>query len=260
MNNNQEEDHQQQQQQYLAHAHHDYCLVRAPQGGRSASVCRVLRSSTATTTHSYALERVLIQHTAKGVTIFLASPITPEDSDSAYYRRHDGGGNGCHQVVIKAVPQPHRARVACVDNPLREIIALKRYLLQHPPHPHVINLLDCMQDGQLVYLVLPYLSGGDLFTKVRAAGDQCLPKPEVRRYFHHMVEGLLFMKQACRLAHRDVSLENVMLTGDQPADAKIIDLGLAVRVPEPPEGAGGVAPHPPEPVLLSGQPCHGKPG
>ena len=70
-----------------------------------------------------------------------------------------------------------------------------------------IPLLDCMQDTRYVYLVLPYLAGGDLFDKVQAAGEGGLPQGQARTYLRHVAQGLLYMKRTARLAHHDVSLE-----------------------------------------------------
>jgi len=62
-----------------------------------------------------------------------------------------------------------------------------------------------------------------------------------------MLKGLLFMKQTCRLAHHDVSLENVMLDGE--GGVQIIDMGLSLRVAEVANGG----------IYMAQQPRCGKP-
>jgi len=92
-----------------------------------------------------------------------------------------------------------------VDDVISEIAALQQ-LTPSPSyhHPNVIHLLDCMQDEDSVYLVLPYLAGGDLFSYLDSKNGMGLPEEEAKRYFKQMVRGLLFMKQTIGLAHHDV--------------------------------------------------------
>lgn len=39
-------------------------------------------------------------------------------------------------------------------------------ILARLPHPHVVSILDCLQDGARVYLVLEYVSGGNLQSRI----------------------------------------------------------------------------------------------
>ena len=199
---------------------------------------------------AYSLEKVLFEQKKKGVTIFLATPARqdPHAPDSVCLLTCD-----TPPVVIKAVPQvakKNNSNAAHVDNPLSEIAALQQLPGQHP---NVIHLIDCMQDEDFVYMVLPYLDQ-DLYSRVDAMNGAGLPEDEACKYFHDMVQGLLFMKQTSGLAHHDISLENVMVTGSgEESSATIIDMGMCLQVPHA-SGSNG------EPVFLTGRPCHGKPG
>jgi serine/threonine protein kinase len=140
-------------------------------------------------------------------------------------------------VIIKASPYHH----ANPDNPQREIAAFQLI----PNHPRVVPLLDSMHDENFVYMVQPYLSGGDLFSKVESAGGKGIDEDRVRHYIKQAVQGLLHMKQTAGIAHMDVSLENMML--DEKGDVKIIDLGMCIRVPSSSS-----------PCYLLPRPCRGK--
>lgn len=96
-------------------------------------------------------------------------------------------------------------------------------------HPNVLNIYDLCEDNDRVYIVLEYLSGGELFT---ALESHQINEAKARTYFSQLVQGI----QYCHLsgvAHRDVSLENTLLSTGNALDneAKVIDFGLAVRIP-----------------------------
>lgn len=213
---------------------------------------------------AYSIDRVLLEQPKKGVTLFLGTILNTSRCDN--HTCPDDlalTSSGLPPVVIKVLPNPDRSRGGhCVDNPWSEIGAMQ-YLSQRPHHPHVIHLVDSMQDDDFVYLVLPYLDGGDLFSKVEQGGDMGLPEAQVKDYLKQMTEGLLFMKQTGRLSHRDVSLENMMLTGeDDHQSVHIIDLGMCLRVPQVSEegdGSSSTTTSEETVVHITPQPCRGKP-
>jgi len=113
-------------------------------------------------------------------------------------------------------------------------IAAMRYLMMQKPssyHPNVIRLLDVFQDDDYLFMVMPYLSGGDLLARLEAAGEEGIPKAEALCYFRQMVNGLLFMKQH-HIAHHDVSLENVVISEVGGSQVKIIDFGMSIMIPK----------------------------
>ena len=200
----------------------------------------------------YAFDSVLVEK--KGVTLCMATPmkLIQDDKDHAV-------GGPClvtcgAQVVIKVIPQPTTtSRTGRPTHDPHQEIAAMQHLLHSSSHSttNVIHLLDCMQDSKFVYLILPFLSGGDLFTVVNSTQDVGLEEAQAARYLRQIAQGLLSMKRA-GLAHHDVSLENIMLCSQSHDVANIIDLGMCLRVPKA-VGAGQ------GPVNLTPQPCYGKP-
>jgi hypothetical protein len=127
--------------------------------------------------------------------------------------------------------QGHRVK----ENPLQEAGVLM-HLSSSGGHPNVLRMLDMMEDNDCLYIVLEFLQGGELFDAV-AHGQ--MNEDRARDYFLHMVEGSRYM-HACGVGHRDLSLENALLSyppGHRESTAKIIDFGLAVKLPT--AGAGG---------------------
>ncbi|KAG6967117.1 hypothetical protein JG688_00006466 [Phytophthora aleatoria] len=95
---------------------------------------------------------------------------------------------------------------------------------------HTTNLLlleEEVQYGGNLYLIFPFCSGGDLFDVVRHSPlDGRLPETTARRFLRDVVRGLLCLKQN-GLAHRDISLENVLL--DAEGVCHVCDFGLATQ-------------------------------
>jgi len=184
----------------------------------------------------YVLESILMEQPRKGVSLFLAKPCRKCDNSDLLTEAGP-------VVVIKAVP--HSGRSRNVDDPIREVAALQR-LGQYAADAAsmVVQMIDCLIDNDFVYLVLPYMSGGDLYSRVEAYQDLGgLPEHEIAKYIRQMAEGLVVMKK-CRLAHRDVSLENTCIIRSKDEDnnttttsvssswsVRIIDMGMSVEVP-----------------------------
>lgn len=156
------------------------------------------------------------------------------------YSRRDTGTN-----LLLAIQYPEDVVVAIKELPLvrkhcnktnhwEEAVALQRASNVEG----VIPLLDCMQDRDHLYLVMPYRRHGDLFSLVQKSP---LPEPMARHYLYQMVEILLRLKQRYQMAHHDVSLENFMLMGDS---LQLIDFGICVW-----EGRA-------QPSLYCGKPCY----
>lgn len=87
-------------------------------------------------------------------------------------------------------------------------------------HPAIAKLIDVLVDADKVYVFLELCEGGDLNDVVMSAG--CLPEPVARRYFGFLMSALSYV-HALGVAHRDVKLENILVTEEC---AKLTDFGL----------------------------------
>ena len=79
---------------------------------------------------------------------------------------------------------------------------------------------------------MEFCDGGDLFDYV-ANNDGRLNEETARYFFRQVVKGVQHIHQSS-IVHRDLSLENIMLT--QNGICKIIDFGMALKIPH--NGAG----------------------
>ncbi|KAJ5777603.1 hypothetical protein N7520_000849 [Penicillium odoratum] len=154
-------------------------------------------------------------------------------------------------------------------------ISLKREvdILKSVNHPSLVQLKAFGSDDKRALLVLDYCPGGDLF-EYATSGSRCSSPSLIRRIFAELVSAVRYL-HANYIVHRDIKLENVLLTMPIHAmedvkdwrtyDRAVItlsDLGLSRRIPEPPEspllqtrcGSEDYA----APEILMGQPYDGR--
>jgi serine/threonine protein kinase len=124
-----------------------------------------------------------------------------------------------------------------MEDPIKEVAALQ-YTGNY--HPNVLGCLEVLQDDNYLYTVMPYCTGGDLYSNIMAGQVLSnLEKPirstvrrpseeQARVWFGQLLQGLFHMQKK-GISHRDLSLENLLL--DEYGDLVIADLGLALRVP-----------------------------
>ncbi|GLE01456.1 hypothetical protein PINS_up010286 [Pythium insidiosum] len=74
-------------------------------------------------------------------------------------------------------------------------------------------------------MVMEYCEGGDLFSVLDRSANNRMEEAVAMRYFRQVIEGVQFLHDN-GVAHRDLSLENVLLKNDV---CKICDFGLATE-------------------------------
>jgi eukaryotic-like serine/threonine-protein kinase len=129
------------------------------------------------------------------------------------------------EVAIKVLPE-HLS-----SNPeLRERFEREARAISQLSHPHICVLYDIGKHENADYLVLEYLEGETLGSRVRRGP---LPTDQVLKFGAQMAEAL---DKAHRhgVVHRDLKPDNVMVT---KSGVKLLDFGLA----KPVLGAVGVA-------------------
>ncbi|KIX09476.1 uncharacterized protein Z518_00556 [Rhinocladiella mackenziei CBS 650.93] len=104
----------------------------------------------------------------------------------------------------------------------REVVIMK--LIEHP---NIINLYDIWENRGELYLVLEYVSGGELFDYV--SGNGALPEEEAVRLFRQIIAGLSYCHRF-NICHRDLKPENILL--DSHRNVKLADFGMAALQPD----------------------------
>jgi len=112
-----------------------------------------------------------------------------------------------------------------IEDPQKEVAAMQ-FVSRTGQHPHVMGVLDVLQDEEYLLMFMPFCSSGDLFGFVQQAGR--FPEPMARYWFKQILEGLSHL-QRMGVCHRDMSLENILV--DEYTRSVVIDLGMCLRVP-----------------------------
>ncbi|HXY68954.1 MAG TPA: protein kinase, partial [Gemmatimonadales bacterium] len=94
-------------------------------------------------------------------------------------------------------------------------------------HPHILTLIDSGEVDGLLYLVLPYVAGESLRSRLARAGR--LPVGDVVRIGAQVALALDHAHQL-GIIHRDIKPENILL---HEGEAMIADFGLALAVRDP---------------------------
>lgn len=123
-----------------------------------------------------------------------------------------------------------------INEDAEQEIKLHAYLCSRIRHPSVLQMLDLFQDHDMIYVVLELCALGEMFTIIRdlhgSNGNISLTTPpplgsptspplvltlqSIPVLFRHIVEGVHFLHSQ-HIAHRDMSLENLLLTADGQA-------------------------------------------
>lgn len=89
-------------------------------------------------------------------------------------------------------------------------------------HPNVVQLHEVMASKTNIYIVLEFVTGGELFDKIFHRGK--LKEDDARRYFQQLINAVDYCHSR-RVYHRDLKPENLLL--DAQGNLKVSDFGLS---------------------------------
>ncbi|XP_051579836.1 serine/threonine-protein kinase ULK3-like isoform X2 [Myxocyprinus asiaticus] len=118
-------------------------------------------------------------------------------------------------VAVKVVSKKSLNKTS-MENLLTEIEILKTVR-----HPHIVQLKDFLWDGDNIYLILEWCSGGDLSSFIRSR--RILPERVARRCLQQIACALQFLHEK-NISHLDLKPQNILLSGNV---LKLADFGFA---------------------------------
>ncbi|CAK9303408.1 unnamed protein product [Gordionus sp. m RMFG-2023] len=89
-------------------------------------------------------------------------------------------------------------------------------------HPHIIRLYQVMETEKMIYLVMEYASGGEIFDHLVAHGR--MSEKEARKKFRQIIVAVHYC-HLHNIVHRDLKAENLLL--DAGLNVKIADFGFS---------------------------------
>jgi hypothetical protein len=105
----------------------------------------------------------------------------------------------------------------------RERLLREADVLRKLHHPNVVRLLDVIDEGDEIVLVMPYMSGGSLAERVAQHGPA--PADEVERQARRLL-GALASAHSAGVIHRDIKPANVLF--DDRGEPCLADFGVAL--------------------------------
>uniref|UniRef100_A0A3B1JCC5 non-specific serine/threonine protein kinase n=1 Tax=Astyanax mexicanus TaxID=7994 RepID=A0A3B1JCC5_ASTMX len=133
--------------------------------------------------------------------VFLVRKITPPDSNQLYAMK-----------VLRKATLKVRDRVRT---------KMERNILADVNHPFVVKLHYAFQTEGKLYLILDFLRGGDLFT--RLSKEVMFTEEDVKFYLAELALGLDHL-HSLGIIYRDLKPENILL--DEEGHIKLTDFGL----------------------------------
>ncbi|XP_050214721.1 CBL-interacting serine/threonine-protein kinase 8 isoform X2 [Mercurialis annua] len=125
-------------------------------------------------------------------------------------------------VAMKVLDRSTIIKHKMVDQIKREISIMK--LVRHP---YVVRLHEVLASRTKIYIILEFITGGELFDKIVHHGR--LSEAEARRYFQQLIDGVDYCHSK-GVYHRDLKPENLLL--DSQENLKISDFGLSASPEE----------------------------
>ncbi|MQM20648.1 hypothetical protein Taro_053672 [Colocasia esculenta] len=120
-------------------------------------------------------------------------------------------------VAIKILDKEKILKHKMIGQIKREISTMK--LIRHP---NVIRMFEVMASKTKIYIVLEFVTGGELFDRIACHGR--LKEDEARKYFQQLINAVDYCHSR-GVYHRDLKPENLLL--DSNSVLKVTDFGLS---------------------------------
>ena len=122
------------------------------------------------------------------------------------------------KVAIKII---NRAKIRSLD--MEQKVRREIKILRLFDHPHIIRLYEVIDTPTDIFVIMEYVSGGELFDYIVMKGR--LAENEARRFFQQILTGIEYCHHHM-VVHRDLKPENLLLSAEN--SVKIADFGNLV--------------------------------
>ena len=91
-------------------------------------------------------------------------------------------------------------------------------------HPNIVKYYETYDDNKYIYLVMEYITGGQLFDKITAQKNQNFSEHDACTYMRELFSCINHC-HASGIVHRDIKPENIMISNENTV--RLIDFGLS---------------------------------
>jgi len=98
-------------------------------------------------------------------------------------------------------------------------------ILTKADHPNIIKLHESIDTSKYVYLATEYISGPSLLKYLKSKPNRQMQESEVKSLWKQVILAIDYLHSK-NITHRDVKLENILLTEDCKT-IKLIDFGFS---------------------------------
>lgn len=147
-----------------------------------------------------------------------------------YFIQDEVVGQGAFAVVKKAVERTTGKTYAVKIINRRKVmgnfdgVARELEVLQKLNHPRIVRLKGFFEDAENYYMLMDFVSGGDLMDFVAAHG--AVGEDAGREITRQILEAVKYI-HSMGISHRDLKPDNILIEQDDPVLVKLTDFGLA---------------------------------
>ncbi|CAI2363769.1 unnamed protein product [Moneuplotes crassus] len=142
-------------------------------------------------------------------------------------------GRGAYAVVRLAHHHPSNEKRAVklydrsklVDGTRKLSLVKEIRILRKVDHPNIIKLHESIDTSTYVYLATEYISGPSLLKYLKSKPDRKMLENEIKLIWTQLIKAVAYLHSK-NISHRDIKLENILLTKDCKT-VKLIDFGFS---------------------------------
>jgi len=155
--------------------------------------------------------------------------LSQDDFLSRYDISNEVLGQGYFAVVKVATVKSTGNKVAVkfvnkklVEKP--ENLDTETSLLRKVSHPHIVHLIDICDTKNTLFIVMELMEGGELYEEI--VKRKSFSEKDASRIMEQLFSALNYLHKN-NIVHRDLKLENLLLTRKNDLEIKLADFGLS---------------------------------
>ncbi|XP_011494069.1 PREDICTED: cAMP-dependent protein kinase catalytic subunit-like [Ceratosolen solmsi marchali] len=150
--------------------------------------------------------------------------------DFEYYRTLGTGAFGRVMLIKHKFDNTYHAmkimsKAKIVNMKQIEHTENEKHILQSLHFPFVVYLQYCFKDNAYIYIVLPFINGGEMFSHLRKMGKF---SESLSRFYAAQVALVLEYLHKCNLIYRDLKPENILI--DNLGYIRVVDFGFCKQI------------------------------